>query len=94
MPFRNGANAGKFSTPDREQPPLGRLLSVRAPRGLQKTGSQLERHATLVSNLTISFPGNFTPMKNSGFGLLYIPFGLLFIVGFVAFLFWACVLPA
>lgn len=33
-------------------------------------------------------------MKSSGFGLLAIPFGLLFIVGFVAVLFWVCVLPA
>jgi hypothetical protein len=33
-------------------------------------------------------------MKDSGLGLLSIPLGLLFIVGFVAVLFWVCVLPA
>jgi len=32
--------------------------------------------------------------KESGFGLLYIPAGLVFIVGFVAALFMFCVLPA
>lgn len=32
--------------------------------------------------------------KDSGFGLLYIPAGLVAIVAFVAALFWFCVLPA
>jgi hypothetical protein len=32
--------------------------------------------------------------KNSAFGLLAIPIGLIFIVGFVAFLFQFCVLAA
>jgi hypothetical protein len=32
--------------------------------------------------------------SDSGFGLLYIPGGLIFIAGIVAAMFWVCVLPA
>jgi hypothetical protein len=44
----------------------------------------------------LRFPGLIRPMnsKDAGFDLLYIPAGLVFIVGFVYALFAFCVLPA